>query len=220
MTTGDCSRYTAGMSDSPSGSHGNSLERLREHVIEQLSTSYSRDFLSEEEFEQRLETATAAGNHADLRMLLVDLPPAGAPNAPSVRDETSPDVRAEKLFPTNRGEVTEENTLIAVFSGADRKGVWDPPKRLNAIAFFGGSDIDLREVRFPPGGMTITAVAVFGGVDIIVPEGINVEISGAGIFGAFEGKKRSSPPVPGAPTIKVEGVAFFGGVEVKFKERR
>ncbi|MFW5689350.1 MAG: DUF1707 SHOCT-like domain-containing protein [Spirochaetota bacterium] len=204
------------MSDSPS----DSLERLREHVIEQLSTGYSHDFLSEEEFEQRLETATNASTHADLRMLLVDMPAAGSPHAPAVRgDASAPSPRGE-LFPINHGEVANESTVIAIFSGSDRKGIWDPPKTLNTIAIFGGSDIDLREAHLPPGGMTINVVAMFGGVDIILPEGINVEISGAGIFGAFEGKRRSSPPIPGAPTIKVEGVAFFGGVDVKFKERR
>ena len=198
-----------------------SLERLREHVIEQLSTGYSQDFLSEDEFEQRLETATGAQDHAALRSLLVDLPLAGSPNPPATTGDAVPaQEHSRDAFPVNRGEVSNESTMIAIFSGSDRKGVWDPPRTLNSIAIFGGSDIDLREAHFPPDGMTINVVAIFGGVDIIVPEGINVEVSGAGIFGAFEGKKRSSRPVPGAPTVKVQGVAFFGGVEVKFKERK
>lgn len=200
-----------------SDSRGDSLERLREHVIDQLSTGYSRDFLSEEEFEQRLETATAADRHAELRSLIVDLPPAGSPNPPAVSGESAAaDGRLER-FAINRAEVSAESSLIAVFSGADRKGVWEPPRTLNVVAIFGGSDIDLREARFPPGGLTIKVVAMFGGVDIIVPEGTNVEVSGAGIFGAFEAGKRKSPAIPGAPTVKVEGAAIFGGVEVRFK---
>jgi hypothetical protein len=202
-----------------SDSQYESLERLREHVIEQLSTGYSRDFLSEHEFEQRLETATAASTHSELRSLILDLPAAGSPNPPAVAGEHSPASRTREAFPINRGEVPRESTVIAIFSGADRKGVWDPPKTLNVVAIFGGSDIDLREASLPPGGITINVVAMFGGVDIIVPEGMNVEISGAGIFGAFEGKRRKSPAIPGAPTVKVEGAAIFGGVEVKFKER-
>lgn len=200
-----------------SDSTNDSLERLREHVIEQLSTGYSRDFLSEHEFEQRLETATAASTHSELRSLLVDLPLAGSPNPPAVSEAQQPAARTRDAFPINRGEVASESTVIAIFSGADRKGVWTPPRTLNVIAIFGGSDIDLREVSFPPGGLTINVVAMFGGVDIIVPEGINVEVSGAGIFGAFEGRKRTSQPIPGAPTVKIDGVAVFGGVDVKFK---
>lgn len=194
-----------------------SLERLREHVIEQLSTGYARDFLSESEFEQRLDTATGAETHADLRGLIFDLPPAGSPDAPAVVGD-QPVARGEReQFMINRGQVAEESSLVAIFSGAERKGVWDPPKRLNVVAIFGGGDIDLREAHFPPGGLTITAVAMFGGVEITVPEGTNVEMSGAGILGGFESRKRKKPPVPGAPTVKVEGVAILGGVDVRFK---
>ena len=210
--------YNSGMSDPTN----DSLERLREQVIEQLSNGYSRDFLSELEFEERLEKATGADSHSDLRSLIVDLPIAGSPNPPAVQGQTPPEpIRETAPFPINNGEVRRESTVIAIFSGSDRKGLWDPPKTLNVVAMFGGSDIDLRDAHFPPGGMTINAVAMFGGVDIIVPEGINVEVSGAGIFGAFdEGKrKKHRRPIPGAPTIKVEGVAIFGGVDVKYKER-
>jgi len=196
-----------------------SLERLREHVIEQLSTGYSRDFLNEEEFEQRLETATGAQSHSELRHLIVDLPAAGSPNAPAVSGDSPAARRNQESFPINRGEVAKESTVIAIFSGAERKGVWAPPKTLNAVAMFGGTDIDLREADMPPGGLTIEAVAMFGAVEIVVPEGMNVEVSGAGIFGAFEAKKRKRAAIPGAPTLKVEGVAVFGAVEVKFKER-
>jgi hypothetical protein len=200
-----------------------SMERLREQVIEQLSTGYSRDLLSQTEFEQRVEQATGASTHSELRSLILDLPLAGSPNPPAVPGETSPvaePASSRSQFPINTGEVRRESTVIAIFSGSDRKGLWDPPKTLNVVAMFGGSDIDLREAHLPPGGLTINAVAIFGGVDIIVPEGINVDVSGAGIFGAFEeGKRKKLRPIPGAPTIRVEGVAMFGAVEVKYKER-
>jgi hypothetical protein len=187
-----------------------SLERLRERVIEQLSSGYSQDLLSEGEFDERMQGANSAESHAELRQLIGDLPisPTSGSLAPGV--ESSP-------FPVNDGPVEAESSLVAVFSGTERKGVWDPPKTLNVVAFFGGSDIDLREAHMPPDGMTIRVAAVFGGVDIIVPEGFNVKMGGAGIFGAFESKRRRSRTIPGAPTVKVDGVALFGGVEVKFK---
>jgi len=169
--------------------------------------------------EQRLETATGAQSHSDLRHLIVDLPAAGSPNAPAVSDAQPVAGRRREPFPINRGDVSNESTVIAIFSGSDRKGVWAPPRTLNAVAMFGGTEIDLREADMPPGGMTITAIAMFGAVEITVPEGMNVEVSGAGIFGAFEEKKRRTPAIPGSPTVKVEGVAVFGAVEVKYKER-
>ncbi len=189
-----------------------SLERLRERVIDQLTAGYSRDLLSEGEFEERLRNANEAESHAELRSLIGDVP-LDMSQAPARSEEAD----EELPIALNHGQVEDESSLIAIFSGTDRKGVWDAPKSLNALALFGGSDIDFREARIPPEGVTIHAVAMFGGVDIVVPEGVNVKISGAGIFGAFEAKKRRRRIIPGAPTIKVDGVAFFGGVEVKFK---
>ena len=212
------------MSDSTNES---SLERLREHVIDQLTSGYSRDFLSQEEFEHRVEQATEARSHHDLRALLIDLPLAGSPNAPVPSGGTSPepmyDVGAgplQRSYMINTGEADDHAEAIAIFSGADRKGVWDPPRHLEVIAIFGGSDIDLREARIPAGGMTIEAVAIFGGVDVIVPEGVNVNTSGAGIFGSFEGASHKHREDPRAPTVTVKGVAIFGGVDVKVKKRK
>lgn len=205
------------MSDSPH----NSLERLREQVIEQLSASYSRDHLSQDEFEQRIETATEAGTHADLRSLIVDLPVAGSPNPPAVTDSESPASSARGSgYMINSGDVADERTLVAIFSGTERKGVWNPPHKLHTIAVFGGSDIDLRDARIPPGGMRIVAFAMFGAIDIIVPDGVRIEASGGGIFGAFEGRDDSQAYAPDAPVIHVEGVAIFGAVEVKHKKRK
>ena len=197
-----------------------SLERFRERVIEQLTTSYSRDYLNEQEFEQRIETATAASNHQELRKLILDLPAAGAPDAPAPRGERGMAANVDRgSYIINDQDAAQESSVIAIFSGADRKGVWDPPKTLNVVAVFGGSDIDLREARIPSGGMTINVAAFFGGVDVIVPEDLNVVVNGAGIFGAFDGKNRKVSDDPRTPTVKISGAAIFGGVDVKVKRR-
>ena len=200
-----------------------SVERFREEVIEKLSSSYSRDYLNESEFEDRVEQATAADSHEALRKLLIDLPLAGASDPPAPVDGRSDrqvgHTGSRGGLVINSGAVASESTAIAIFSGAERKGVWDPPRTLNAIAMFGGCDIDLREARIPAGGMTINAVVMFGGVDIIVPEDLNVEVSGAGIFGAFDGKNHRGSSDPNTPTVRISGVAIFGGVDVKIKRR-
>ena len=123
-----------------------SVERFREEVIEKLSSSYSRDHLNVQEFEQRVEQATAAGTHEELRKLLMDLPPAGAPD-PLVPfgDSSSQSANltvGRQQYLINDGDAANESTVIAIFSGAERKGGWDAPKNLNVVAMFGGSDID------------------------------------------------------------------------------
>jgi hypothetical protein len=197
-----------------------SLERFREQVIEQLTTSYSRDVMDENEFEERVEQATAARSHQELRNLILDLPPAGAPYAPVPAGDRDPALSrslSSHVIPAD--EATKESSVVAIFSGSDRKGVWDAPKVLNVVAIFGGSDIDLRDARVPAGGLTINAVAMFGGVDVIVPEDLNVVVNGVGIFGGFDGKNRKASDDPRTPTVKIDGAAIFGGVDVKIKPR-
>lgn len=201
------------MSDNP-GSPG--LERYREYVIDKLSEGYSADRIGEEEFERRVEIATSAQSEAVLQSLIADMHVAGSAPPPAASAPRAAERSVFADYQVNYGEAPKEASVIAIFSGSDRKGVWEPPKVLNAITIFGGADIDLREAPIPADGMTINAVAIFGGVDIIVPEGVNVRLGGAGIFGAFEGK-RLKQGNPDAPTIKIDGIALFGGVDVKTK---
>ena len=53
----------------------------------------------------------------------------------------------------------------------------------------------------------------FGGLDIKVPEGIEVRDQTAGIFGGTDIHDVGSP-APGAPTLVIKGVSLFGGVSV------
>lgn len=202
------------MSNGPSSS----LERFREEVIEKLSASYSRDYLDQIEFEQRVEEATSATSHQELRKLIIDLPLAGSPDAPVPTGSGLPATRGEYIVPDS--QASSESSVISIFSGSERKGVWSPPRTLNSICVFGGTDIDLREAKIPAGGITIHAVVMFGGVDVIVPDDLNVEVRGAGIFGAFDGKNHVASDNPATPTVKIDGIALFGGVDIKIKPRR
>lgn len=58
-----------------------------------------------------------------------------------------------------------------------------------------------------------------GGVDVIVPPDVTLEVGGLAIMGGFE-SKAEGPGRPGAPTVHVTGFALMGGVDVKRKERR
>lgn len=66
--------------------------------------------------------------------------------------------------------------------------------------------------------LTVQCVAIMGGVEIKVPEGVSVEIGGLGIMGGFSGKSQKSPR-PGAPVVRVTGLALMGGVDVKLVAR-
>ena len=54
----------------------------------------------------------------------------------------------------------------------------------------------------------------FGGVDIFLPDNVNVQIKSTSIFGGVEDKRRLAE-LPGAPTVYVSAICLFGGVDIK-----
>jgi hypothetical protein len=83
----------------------------------------------------------------------------------------------------------------------------------------GGVRLDLRHAQFSLPEVTIQAYALMGGVEIIVPEDIEVDVAGIGFMGGFD-HRASGPGIPGAPRLKVIGFAMMGGVDVKRKPVR
>lgn len=86
-------------------------------------------------------------------------------------------------------------------------------------AIFGGVTLDLRQARPAPEGATVNATAVMGGIDILVPRGWKVTTSGTPIFGGIDDKTDRSGELPAdAPTLHIDAMAIFGGVDVKHEE--
>lgn len=101
----------------------------------------------------------------------------------------------------------------AVFGGANINMAGKEFKGKNINAVFGGLKLDLREAKIKE-DVIINATAVFGGIDIYVPEGIIVETKSNSFFGGVSNKVKVAPKGK-APTVYVNGMALFGGIEVK-----
>ena len=56
-------------------------------------------------------------------------------------------------------------------SGHSTKGRWRISGKTNAVAVMGGCDMDLRRAEIDGPEVEITAVAFWGGINIIVPRG-------------------------------------------------
>ena len=80
-------------------------------------------------------------------------------------------------------------------------------------AVFGGVTCDLRNAVIDE-DVIINANVTFGGIDILVPDNVNVEIKSTAIFGGVADKRRVSN-LPSAPTVYVSGICLFGGVDIK-----
>ena len=191
------------------GGHLRASDSDRDQVAAVLSTAFAEGRLSREEHEERLDQLVRAKTFDDLVHLTRDLVVASSP-VPVADRATSSTVGS-----TGDGV----DRMVAVFSGAERKGRWRVRRQLETYAVFGGVDLDLREAVFESPVVEISGIWCFGGLDIKVPEGVEVRNEVMGIFGGSD-VKGVGDPQPGAPVLVLKGVALFGGVSVKGPKRK
>lgn len=121
--------------------------------------------------------------------------------------------KATKIIETSRKNGDNIKTGSATFSGQDLNfnGEVFEGAELNAI--FGGVKCDLRNAIIEK-DCAITASAIFGGIDIYVPDYVNLKVNSNSIFGGVSNKNHR-PTVEGAVTLYINATCMFGGVEIK-----
>ena len=149
------------------------------------------------EYEERAGEVWAARTRADLEAVSRDLPAAPAPvPVPVAAPATPPRTRR----------------TLAVMGGDELRGPVAPGQGLEAYAVMGGALVDLRREDLPA-EVHVRAVAVMGGVEVLVPRGVEVHLSGLSVMAGRELKV--DPPRPGAPVVHVDAYALMGGVVVE-----
>lgn len=182
-------------------------------VSDLLSAAYAEGRLTREEHDNRLAQALEAKTFDDLRSLTVDLVP-GTNQGRAVGAFSS---AAGPAVDRSTGSQDAETTF-AIFGGMDRSGDWQVRRNISNLTLFGGSRFDFRNATFTSDVVEFNIFCAFGGVEIFVPEGVNVRNETIALFGGTEVKKIS--PAPGGPTIVLKGVVMFGGVDAKCKRSR
>ncbi|HEX7091181.1 MAG TPA: DUF1707 domain-containing protein [Longimicrobiales bacterium] len=185
------------------------LREARERVISALCTHFAEDRLDIADFESRVDRAHRATALTELDALLADLPsstaqqaPAPAPARPAV-----PDTKRRK-----------RELLAAILGGNTRRGPWTPARRSLAVAVMGGIELDFREAALPPGPTELDIYCFMGGVTLIVPPDLALEINGIPIMGGIDAPVQAAPPAdPRAPVLRIDAVVIMGGVEVSVR---
>jgi class 3 adenylate cyclase len=113
----------------------------------------------------------------------------------------------------------ESQYVVAVMSGAERKGTWRAKSQINAISVMGGCKLDFRHAELSSAVTRVSAVTIMGSVEIVVPEGVPVEVDGFVLMGGIEDKTRAAP-APGAPMLRVTAFGMMGGVVIRHPRRR
>ncbi len=84
----------------------------------------------------------------------------------------------------------------------------------SVFALFGGTEVDLRKARPIPEGAAMDVVVAFGGVEIVVPEGWRVEVTGLPLFGGWSNKTKGNLVGADAPLLSIEALVAFGGLDI------
>ena len=181
------------------------LRHRRELTIARLCEHFARDHLEPEELEELIDRAHQARSLAALDQLLE-----GLPEIPSEQPATGTAVT---------GPVDRDNqaVVVAMMAGVERKGAWTPSETNYVVAVMGGSLLDFREARLPPGDTHVVVFAMMGGVEIIVPPGLRVESNGIGIMGGFEHAVDAGDAARDGPVLRISGLAMMGAVEIKVR---
>lgn len=205
-----------------------SLKAARDATIDALCKGFADEALTMTELERRLDTARGARTRDELNALLRDL---RGPNVPAVKAAETPSskeaARAGRA-PAQRGEKrpaaegelrTGSHFAVAIMGGTRRAGRWAPPGTMAAVSIMGGVELDFRDAVLQEGVTEINCFTFWGGVEITVPPGVHVDSHGLAILGGFDqDAELETDPGPGAPTIRVNGLALMGGVEIKVAE--
>ncbi|TWD79047.1 cell wall-active antibiotic response 4TMS protein YvqF [Kribbella amoyensis] len=191
-------------------SHLRASDSDRDQVVEVLREALMAGRLTQDEHSERLEQTLSARTLGELEPITQDLAVPGQPFRPATAPVPAP---GQGVVPIEEPADPQDSfdTVIGIFGGGERKGRWRVKRRTNALALFGGYDLDMTNAVFEGREVTVYAFAVFGGIDVTVPAGVEVRNHGVGIFGGFGGRGTEDID-PTAPVVVLKGLALFGGV--------
>ncbi len=190
------------------------IEAAREQAVEVLMEHFSRDVMDLEKFEGLLDAVNRCSTTGDLRELLSKLPP--LPSSKPATDMIPAPGGAPVVVDADR--VRSRGFLISVLGGTNRAGRWIPARKNFALGVLGGITLDFREALLGAGITDVNVLAVLGGIEIVVPPEMAVEVDGMAVLGGFEyntdAPLRSDSDIP---TLRIRGLAVLGGVNIEVR---
>jgi Domain of unknown function (DUF1707)/Cell wall-active antibiotics response 4TMS YvqF len=175
-------------------------------VFELLSSAAGDGRLTLEEHAERAERAHAARTLGDLAELTVDL---AAPAAQPIR-------------------LDGRRAVAGVLTREKRDGRWVVPASFPVAAIFGEVILDLRDAVLQSQRTVVFATVIGGQLELIVPEGVEVTMSGRsmlgrqvvrGARGSRPDPRAAGPPPPGQPSIEIRSMTLGGKIRVTTPRR-
>jgi len=162
----------------------------RDHVVTLLREAAVEGRLTLEEFTDRMGRAYLARTNDALDELIRDLPSVAAPRR-----------RTRWLFAL----------LSSARAGGGRARLG---RRALCTALLGDVELDLRRATIEGDVTTIVVLAMLADVDVYVPEGVEVDLSGVAVLADKQVRGNEAPPRRGTPLVRVVAVAALADVTV------
>ena len=150
----------------------------RDQAIAALRHHAAAGLISLDDFADRVELVLVAQTRTELVAITSSLPAIVEPAPP-----TDPPRR----------------WAVGVLSGEKVRGPWRLDDHMHTVALLGSAQIDLCDAQVVGDEATIYIVALFGGVEVQVPEGLPVELSGIAVMGTKQYKVKRCDPIAGMP---------------------
>ena len=164
----------------------------REQVVVRLRDASAEGRLTLEELADRTALAYRAQSHAELAPLTVDLPA-----TPPVSSRRKP----VRWLGTVIGEV-------------NRSGRWRIRDGTHVVMGIGDCRLDLRTAELDGDDVTITVAQLIGDTTIVVPQHVDVELSGLFLIGSKSVAASDEELPPAAPRIRVRVYGLIGELKV------
>jgi hypothetical protein len=165
----------------------------RQRAIATLQAAVVEGRLTLEEYSDRVGIAVAARTDVDLAALTLDLP---ATRALAVAAVPPAEHRA-------------------ICSHIVRRGRFGLSAQSSFLSVFGTIDLDLRTATLPGAEVDLAVRNFFGTVTVIVPEGVDVQIEGGGLFASQYLDASSTTPMPGAPIVRIRASGPGGSLYIR-----
>jgi hypothetical protein len=170
----------------------------RERVVQVLGDALADGRITMEEHSERTSQAYAARVLGELTGLTADLGP----------EEAQP-------------ILVDDRPVSALFGRMRREGRWVVPVKLPLLALFGTVELDLRQAVLQRRHIVLDSLVVGGRIRILVPDGVQVNVTGRTVLSTREVRTR---PAPDGPTIEIAGTLLFGSIKARaprksFRER-
>ncbi|MFD5231949.1 DUF1707 domain-containing protein [Streptomyces qaidamensis] len=192
----------------PAVSEFRASDAERDRIADILHDALAEGRLTADEHAERVEAVLRAKTVGELEAFIRDLPAAHR-QGPGSSPAPAPHRPTAGALP-----IDPDDNVVAVFSGAVRKGRWRAGRRIHAYAVFGSVEIDLSEALFDHQQVVVKSFAIFGSVEIRVPENVSLRGTGSGVLGSFEVDTLDSGD-PQAPIVYVDGWAVLGSIEAR-----